>query len=654
VAQILILISASIVNRHNHYGIFLKMKANKKTAKTAASKTPAPESKQPKGKKLLLFKTLAILTPFIILFFLELILRLCDYGDNTDLFIKYPLDGRYMVMNYYASEKFFPDTLNSTVGNQEVFTIKKAPNTVRIFVLGESTTIGFPFVPNGSFHRWLQFRLMQMYPDKNFEIINLSLTAVNSYTVLNFGKQLAQYQPDAVLIYTGHNEYYGALGVGSTTYVGSSHFMVQTLIALRGLKIVQLFNNGIQKLAVLFKADKKPDGKSLMEDLAAHQHIAYGSADYQAGITQFTQNMTELCSTLNDEKIPVFLSTVVSNEKDQPPFVSAGTGSGSAAWNYKAGQLALSKGSYDTAKQYFDKAKELDELRFRAPEAINTSIKNIAAQFPYVHLVDTKSVFEQHSPNGITGHETIMEHVHPNLFGYALMSDAFYQAIQKQQLIKGTPDREISFDELLKEMPITKMDSLKGAYQIMMLKTGWPFNQPISKQFRVDYSLDGTLAVKVALGHLRWDNAMGQLYRYDKKMGYYQAELKVLEGMVLQYPQTQDFYGLSGVLNANLKNYNQAAFYYRKLFMLSNDPMTAEAVYQFYLKADDPARALTFVQYNPAHETEQSRKVLIQIVSDKAQLNTPKDNLALRQQIAADYTDLGMDSVGYKYFKKGK
>jgi hypothetical protein len=124
--------------------------------------------------------------------------------------------------------------------------------------------------------------------------------------------------------------------------------------------------------------------------------------------------------------------------------------------------------------------------------------------------------------------------------------------------------------------------------------------------------------------------------------------------MVLQYPQTQDFYGLSGVLNANLKNYNQAAFYYRKLFMLSNDPMTAEAVYQFYLKADDPARALTFVQYNPAHETEQSRKVLIQIVSDKAQLNTPKDNLALRQQIAADYTDLGMDSVGYKYFKKGK
>ena len=47
------------------------MKANKKTAKTAASKTPAPESKQPKGKKLLLFKTLAILTPFIILILLQ-------------------------------------------------------------------------------------------------------------------------------------------------------------------------------------------------------------------------------------------------------------------------------------------------------------------------------------------------------------------------------------------------------------------------------------------------------------------------------------------------------------------------------------------------------------------------------------------------------
>ncbi len=98
---------------------------------------------------------------------------------------------------------------------------------------------------------------MHMYPDKNFEVINLSLTAVNSYTVLDFGKQLFKYQPDAVLIYTGHNEYYGALGIGSTSYLGSNRFLVQTLIKVREFKIVQLVNNCIRRISGMIRK-KKP------------------------------------------------------------------------------------------------------------------------------------------------------------------------------------------------------------------------------------------------------------------------------------------------------------------------------------------------------------------------------------------------------------
>jgi len=603
----------------------------------------------PHGKKMLLFKGMAVFTPFILLGFLEIFLRICNYGNNTDLFIKYPLDGRYMVMNYYASDKFFPDTTNATKGNQELFAINKSPNTFRIFVLGESTTIGYPFRPNGSFHRWLQYRLMHMYPDKNFEVINLSLTAVNSYTVLDFGKQLPKYQPDAVLIYTGHNEYYGALGIGSTTFVGSNRFLVRTLIKLREFKSVQLFSNCIHKLAGLFSEKPKGDPKSLMETLAARQHIVYRSADYWAGVKQFDNNITELCGILNEKKIPTFLSTVVSNEKDMPPFISGGNGFGSAVWHYHAGQLALQKFSYDAAKQEFDKARELDELRFRAPDAINTVIKKIAAKFPFVHLVDTKKIFEQASPHGIVGHETIMEHVHPNLFGYALMSEAFYQAIKNQQLIKGIPDREISFGVLRSEMPITKMDSLMGVYQIMMLKTGWPFNQPISKQFKVDYSLDGTLAVKVALGHTGWDNAMGQLFRYDKKTGDDHAALKIAEAMVLQYPYKEDFYALAGNLNNVLKNYSDAAFYYKKLFMINKDPYLAKAVFYLYLKANEPSHALRSIQYLSPAIQKRTRAILTEIINDKALLKNDQGSKQLSQRISANYKQLGTADTTFKY-----
>jgi len=539
------------------------------SSKTTAKQT-IDDHDQPKGKKLLLFKILSALSPFIILLVLELILRLFNYGVDTSLFVKYPPDERFMVMNYYASNKFFPDTVSATKGNQELFAINKSPNTFRIFVLGESTTIGYPFRPNGSFHRWLQYRLMQMYPDKNFEVVNLSLTAVNSYTVLDFGKQLAQYQPDAVMVYTGHNEYYGALGIGSTTYVGNNRFLLQTLVKLRTFKTVQLLNNCIGSIANLFKSKPTGDPKSLMETMAARQHIAYNSADYKAGIDQFDKNMTELCSTLNDEKIPTFLSTVVSNEKDLPPFISDGSGPSSANWYYNQGKLAYNKGDYPTAKQDFDKARELDQLRFRAPEAINICIKKIAGQYPYVHLVDAQQLFEQNSPHSILGSETIMEHVHPTLFGYALLSEAFYHALQQQQLIKDKPARDITFDELRKEMPITRMDSLMGTYQTMMLKTGWPFNQPISPDFKVENSIEGTLATKVALGNILWASAMGQLFRYDQSHGNTTQAAQIAEAMVLQYPQSADFYKYAASLNDTLKNYGKEAFYAKKLSMINH------------------------------------------------------------------------------------
>ncbi|SDP50824.1 hypothetical protein SAMN05428975_1524 [Mucilaginibacter sp. OK268] len=138
--------------------------------------------------------------PPVILVLAGLFLRLLNYGHDTDLFIRYPDNPDYWVIDKYASERYFTDTANATKGSIEPFKVVKAKNTFRIFVLGESTTAGYPYLYNGSFHRWLQYRLMHTYPELQFEVINVSLTAVNSYTVLDFGKQVVKYQLDAVLL----------------------------------------------------------------------------------------------------------------------------------------------------------------------------------------------------------------------------------------------------------------------------------------------------------------------------------------------------------------------------------------------------------------------------------------------------------------------
>ena len=126
-------------------------------------------------KRTLLFKTIGILLPFLVLFTIEILLRVFNYGYNFNLFIEYKGNDNYLVLNPNASKKYFVDEALAPSGNREMFKKEKDKNTLRIFVLGESTTIGYPYFHNGSFHRWLLYRLMRTFPDQNFEIINISL-----------------------------------------------------------------------------------------------------------------------------------------------------------------------------------------------------------------------------------------------------------------------------------------------------------------------------------------------------------------------------------------------------------------------------------------------------------------------------------------------
>jgi hypothetical protein len=126
-------------------------------------------------KRMLVIKIISILFPFMLLGGLELGLRLFHYGHDLRLFITAPGNNDYYILNPDASRKYFSNQEIATTGNKELFKKVKATNTLRIFVLGESTTIGYPYFHNGSFHRWLQYRLMHNCPDKRLEIINLSL-----------------------------------------------------------------------------------------------------------------------------------------------------------------------------------------------------------------------------------------------------------------------------------------------------------------------------------------------------------------------------------------------------------------------------------------------------------------------------------------------
>jgi len=544
------------------------------------------ESRTVSGRRLWAFRGIAMLLPVLLLAVVELLLRLFGYGHDTRLFIWYPDDPRYLVMNKYASERYFSDTVNETRGNIEPFLAEKPAGVFRIFVLGESTTAGYPYFHNGSFHRWLEFRLMHEYPGLRFEIINVSLTAVNSYTVLDFGRQVMDYQPDAILVYTGHNEYYGALGVGSTSHIANSRRLVHTMLWLRRLRLVQ----GLSHLWSGLRgggAGAPDQRENLMQRMAADQRIVYGSPAYLAGIRQFADNMNELCRVT--APVPVFLSTVVSNERDLKPF-SGGDG------EFALGDSLYKAGDFAAAKEHYIQARELDALRFRAPSAIDSVIRQLAAGYSHVHPVDGLGRFEAASPYGITGRETLLEHVHPSLYGYALLSDAFYTAMADAHLLPRPAGDMMSFDSLLVKMPVSGVDSLNGVYTIMMLKSRWPFNEPIPAGFKRGNSVQEQLAGGLAVGRLTWKQALDELYTYSMRVGDKPAAMKAVADLWLDRPENTRYALYAGRLCFELGDTAEACFYFRQAYAIDPSRANLQSLYLLYMKLGRADQAKMLLQ----------------------------------------------------------
>ena len=611
-----------------------------------------------KTRKQIVFQCIAILLPLIVLIFIEIGLHIFGYGYDLRLFVEDQQNKGYLVMNPHASKRYFTENENATIGTFESFRKRKSPETFRIFVLGESTTLGYPYMYNVSFHRWLSYRLMHTFPEKQFEIVNLSLTAVNSYTVLGFAKELVNYEPDAVLIYCGQNEYYGTLGVGSTSRLGNNRFVIQSLLRLRSLRLMQFLGNSYSRIRQAIGGKKTDQRETLMKRMADKQEIPYNSSDYKRGIQQFNTNMESVCQVLTNKKIPVFISNLVSNEKDLKPFISSKTDSAtSAEYQYSLADAAFRNNDFAKAKGLYLRAKDLDMLRFRAPEAMNEIIAGLPQKFQSVYLVDTKKLFEAHSPQGIIGSETILEHVHPNILGYGLMSEAFYQAIKQQHLISNNWKNEISFEQLRHEMPITMVDSLKGTYEIQVLKEFWPFNEGKTFDSNKLNSFEEQLAVTLLNFKISWNDAL------KKQMDYYLSHndadivAKVAEAAALQYPNDETFLGYAGKFCMNLHEYKRAQVYYRHSFKLVPSFETAQSLAILYLKSDEPDKSLNYLNFLSQNNHSKVNYSMAQslakdVVDCKNKLKVDSLNVDLLNQVAANYYKMQNVDVALKYAEK--
>ncbi|GAC1647568.1 MAG: hypothetical protein NVS4B3_01800 [Gemmatimonadaceae bacterium] len=514
--------------------------------------------------------------PVFLLLAIEGALRLVGYGDSYPLFVPYPLRPEYLHPNPNIAAHYFPDGTITPRPQLDFFRAAKQPGTFRIVFQGESSAAGFPYRHGGAPSRMLEQRLQATFPNRSIEVVNTALTAINSYTLLDFADEIIDQHPDAVLIYTGHNEYYGVFGVGSTRSVGGQRSLIKAYLLLSRLRLTQLLQAALTAGAHrIARPDTARQAGTVMEMLAAEQRIVFGSAAYQEGLNQFRANLRDLLARYQRHGIPVLIGTVASNERDQTPFIGGTTTPvDSAAWgrSYRAGLAAMEQGDLRAAdrfllaatrldslaadafyalgkladasgevareRSYYRLAKERDQLRFRAPEAMNDIIREEAHRAG-ARVVETQRALEEAAPNGVIGGTLMLEHVHPNIEGYFLIADAFYQAMRQMQMI-GSWEHAVVATVARRDVPITAVDSLAALFRTDRLRSGWPF-QPSGRRLTpvVDtlHPRDSVevLAQELARGTLVWPDAMEQLRRYYERTGDYDQAIRVARAMAQEY-----------------------------------------------------------------------------------------------------------------------
>jgi len=474
------------------------------------------------------FRIAAFAMPFVFLAALEVGLRLLGYGYPTSFFLKSPsANGQVLIENREFSRRYFPPGLARSP-QPTVIPAIKPPNTWRIFVFGESAAMGDP-EPAFGFARILEVLLRERYPGKRFEVVNVALTAINSHVVHQIAKDCAPLQGDVWVIYMGNNEVVGPFGAGTVfgTQTPGLAF-IRASLGLKATRVGQLLD------AIRYRLGGKSGAPTTWEgmEMFLNQQIRADDPRMAKVYEHFQRNLEDILRTGERAGARLLLSTVVSSQKDCPPFTSlhrvdladalradwdkfyqAGitneTGANHAAalaqyeqaarlddrhaeLQFRLGRCHLLAGNQAAARESFERARDLDALRFRADSRINQIIRQVgmARGARGIRLLDAEERFARSSPQGVTGEEFLYQHFHFNFDGNYLMARSLAEQITDllPNLSPASATNAtawLSAEECARQLALTDWDRFQVADEMCKRLQQPPFTRQLDHEARM-------------------------------------------------------------------------------------------------------------------------------------------------------------------------
>lgn len=565
-------------------------------------------------RKKAVFTGVAIAIPFLVLLMLELILNVSNYGGNLDLFIKQKTGTvtEYVLNKDFTKRYFFQKGIKTPIPLSQTFSAEKDSSTYRVFCLGASTTQGFPYPPNGGYPAILENMLTDVLPHRNIEVVNCGITAITSHSVLDMEREvLKKYQPDLLIIYSGHNEFYGVFGQASTFSLFQNRALLNMFLKMQRSRLVLLTRNTLNSIfGKRIKGDSKTQSPTLMSIMAKDVGIRLDSDTVRRTQRQYRENLKDMCKLAIKNQTDIMLCTLADNQLDLPPFASVHAREFAAqdttAWHdavqqahalqqskdfqaaieqyqkalridstfaethFAIAQCYLAENDVERAAYHFQCAKDYDTIRFRAPSTFNDVIEQVSDVFD-VPLINIKAAFDEASPNGIPGFNLLHEHVHPNLAGYTLMAKTMASAMYKNELLPHQWDWTAARSDsgYMEATHLSLLDHEVVNYSLFRLMSQWPFPPPDStpvyrrigtprtEQLAKSFIEDNNKSL-VEL-HLDYGNEFHQKNELDAALREYEAALAI-QPLAITYNRIGRVYlRMTEQLVRNQQDYESAA-----------------------------------------------------------------------------------------------
>ncbi|TWT76346.1 Tetratricopeptide repeat protein [Planctomycetes bacterium CA13] len=371
--------------------------------------------------------------------------------------------------------------------NEQEFPKEKAAGTRRVFCVGGSTTFGRPYSDNTSFCGWLREFLPVADPSTNWEIINAGGVSYASYRVAAVMQELALYEPDLFVVYSGHNEF-----LERRTYEGmfeQSEFQMKVTSILSRTRVYGLIDRAIHS----HLDAKEKTQETLSGDVDEILNHTVGPADYHRDdiwrskvLDHYRFNLQRMISIARGAGAEIVFVVPASNEKNCSPFKSELPSNISeldrqqfAEWydqasraeadgdvqqaierlkqtkqiddryplvDYRLGRLQFDTQAIAESKKSFQRALNEDVCALRAPDDFVAAVRSIGDQRKAMTVDFDRKLRERCQRDyghSILGAEYFLDHVHPTIEAHRALALWIVECLQDHHSIGGDPIEEV-------------------------------------------------------------------------------------------------------------------------------------------------------------------------------------------------------------------